>query len=70
MSPYQSSSQRRWAHTAAAKAVGFPTDEWDEESKGLTDKDLPERKARKKAVKHQAAAFAALMGKKKGKKRG
>jgi len=67
--PYVSSKQRAWAHTAAAKAVGFPTEEWDSESKGLTDKDLPERKGKGRSKTRLAAAFRALMGSKTRKKR-
>jgi hypothetical protein len=43
--PYSSDSQRRWAHTDSAKKAGFPTDEFDQASKG---KKLPE-KAKKMA---------------------
>lgn len=44
--PYQSDSQRRWAHTeTGTKALGGPekVKEWDAASKGM---NLPERKPR------------------------
>lgn len=31
--PYKSEKQRRWAHTEDAKKKGFPTAEFDKESK-------------------------------------
>lgn len=46
--PYESDSQRRWAHTpAGTKALGGPkaVAEWDAASKG---KKLPERKGKTK----------------------
>ena len=49
--PYVSDAQRRWAHTPAAREAGFPTEEWDRESKG--QRHLPERTKRniQKALK-------------------
>ena len=48
--PYVSDAQRRWAHTASAKKAGFPTEEWDDKSRG---KKLPERVNRYKSRKQQ-----------------
>lgn len=44
--PYSSDAQRRWAHTDSAKKAGFPTEEFDETSKG---KKLPETAPKKMA---------------------
>lgn len=49
--PYVSSAQRRFAHTKTAKKKGFPTEEFDDESKGMTDKDLPTKKKKGKKKK-------------------
>lgn len=40
--PYKSEQQRKWAHTDDAKRKGFPTKEFDTESKGIK---LPKRKS-------------------------
>ncbi len=49
--PYESNSQRRWAHTAKGiKALGGKAKvaEWDRASKG---KKLPEKKMKSKGMK-------------------
>lgn len=58
--PYVSDAQRKWAHTDSAKKAGFPTAEWDKESKGQSN--LPEHSAKnkpsaevKKAIKHSTS---------------
>lgn len=44
--PYVSNSQRRFAHTDTAKKKGFPTEEFDEKSRGMK---LPERAGKSKS---------------------
>jgi hypothetical protein len=54
--PYVSDKQRRWAHTASAKKAGFPTKEWDNESRGISAEEYGKQVAhkKKKARKHKA----------------
>ena len=54
--PYVSDAQRKFAHTDTAKKKGFPTEEFDKESKGQGDL-LEHVKAKKKVMaKHMKKA--------------
>ena len=46
--PYASKAQQRFAHTATAKRKGFPTKEFDRETKSYSS--LPERATKKKPM--------------------
>ena len=57
--PYVSNAQRRFAHTDTAKKKGFPTEEFDKESKG---KKLPEKKGKKMKSKKRPVRFGKPFG--------
>ena len=59
--PYKSLAQARFAHTATAKAKGFPTAEFDRETKGYSH--LPERAPSKgKRMSKRAPVQRAMAG--------
>ncbi len=62
--PYQSDSQRRWAHKPSGmKALGGAAKvaEWDAASKGM---DLPEKSGKHKPVSREHLVKALMMHKK------